>query len=116
MTAQSPGADVYLGRIGFLRFWQSDREVFESFRYDPRKFTDADDMVVVPIRQSGHGKASKVPVEEDIVNVWRCSAGRQWSCASTRPNKKPSKPWDCGTQDGYEVSYAEGVARNRCHA
>src|SRR5215216_1036330 len=26
-----PGADVYLGQIGFLRFWQTDREVFEAF-------------------------------------------------------------------------------------
>jgi hypothetical protein len=77
MTAPSrPGADVYIGRIGFLRFWQSDRDVFESVWYDPRKFTDADDHVVVPIRQSGRGKASRVPLEEGIVNVWKVQRGK----------------------------------------
>jgi uncharacterized protein len=71
-----PGADVYIGRTGFMRFWQSDRDVFESVLYNPREFTDADDYVVVPIRQSARGKASKVPVEEDIVNVWKVRAGK----------------------------------------
>jgi ketosteroid isomerase-like protein len=71
-----PGAEVYVGQTGFLRFWQSDQEVFESVRYDPRTFTDADDQVVVPIRQSGRGKAGKVPVEEDIVNVWKVHRGK----------------------------------------
>ena len=59
-----------------MRFWQSDREVFESVLYSPRGFTDADDYVVVPIRQSARGKASKVPVEEDIVNVWKVRCGK----------------------------------------
>jgi ketosteroid isomerase-like protein len=71
-----PGADVYIGRTGFLRFWQSDREVFESVRYDPREFIEVDDHVVVPIRQTGRGKGSKVPVEEEIVNVWKVRDGR----------------------------------------
>jgi ketosteroid isomerase-like protein len=71
-----PGAEVYVGQTGFLRFCQSDQEVFESVRYDPRTFTDADDQVVVPIRQSGRGKAGRVPVEEDIVNVWKVHRGK----------------------------------------
>jgi hypothetical protein len=44
-----PGADVYIGRTGFMRFWQSDREVFESVLYNPR---------------------------EDIVNVWKVRCGK----------------------------------------
>lgn len=31
---------------------------------------------MVPIRQSGREKASKAPVEEDIVNVWRVHRGK----------------------------------------
>jgi uncharacterized protein len=71
-----PGADVSVGQLGFLRLLQSNRELLEGVRYDPRKFIDADDHVVVPIRQSGRGKASKVPVEEDIANVWTVHSGK----------------------------------------
>jgi ketosteroid isomerase-like protein len=71
-----PSAEVYVGQTGFLRFGQSDQEVFESVRYDPRRFTDADDQVVVPIRQRGRGKASRVPVDEDVVNVWKVQRGK----------------------------------------
>jgi ketosteroid isomerase-like protein len=74
--ARSPGASVYKGHDGLLEFRESDRDVFENFRYEPSDFIDAGDQVVVRIRQAGRGKASSVPVEEVIANVWTLRAGK----------------------------------------
>jgi ketosteroid isomerase-like protein len=71
-----PGATVYTGYEGLLKFAESDREVFENVRYEPADFIGAGDHVVVRIRQAGRGKASSVPVEEEIVNVWKLRAGK----------------------------------------
>jgi uncharacterized protein len=71
-----PGASVYKGHDGLLEFRESDRDVFENFRYEPSDFIDAGDQVVVRIRQAGRGKASSVPVEEVIANVWTLRAGK----------------------------------------
>jgi ketosteroid isomerase-like protein len=71
-----PGAGVYTGHDGLLAFRESDREVFENVRYEPSDFIDAGDHVVVRIRQAGRGKASSVPVEEVIANVWRLRDGK----------------------------------------
>ena len=71
-----PGASVYTGHAGLLEFRESDRDVFENVRYEPSDFTDAGDQVVVRVRQAGRGKASSVPVEEVIANVWRLRDGK----------------------------------------
>jgi ketosteroid isomerase-like protein len=71
-----PGASVYVGREGLLRFGDSDSEVFSNFRYEPVEFVDMGEHVVVRIRQAGRGKASGLPVEEEIVNAWKLHAGR----------------------------------------
>jgi hypothetical protein len=71
-----PGAAVYVGHEGLLRFSETDRDVFENVRYEPSDFIDAGDSVVVRIRQAGRGKASSVPVEEEIANVWKLRDGK----------------------------------------
>jgi uncharacterized protein len=71
-----PGASVYTGHEGLLKFAESDSEVFENVRYEPSDFIATGDYVVVRIRQAGRGKASSVPVEEEIVNVWKLHAGK----------------------------------------
>jgi uncharacterized protein len=71
-----PGATVYRGHEGLLRLLDTDAEAFEGVRYEAREFIEAGDYVVVPIRQSGRGKASGVPVEEEIVNLWKVRDGK----------------------------------------
>lgn len=71
-----PGATVYTGHDGLILFAKSDFDAFEDVRYDPREFIHVGDYVVVPIRQSGRGNFSQVPVEEDIVNVWKFRDGK----------------------------------------
>lgn len=71
-----PGATVYVGREGLLRFGESDSEVFSDVRYEPVEFVDLGEYVVVRIRQAGRGRASGLPVEEEIVNAWKVHAGR----------------------------------------
>jgi ketosteroid isomerase-like protein len=70
-----PGATVYEGREGLLRFAQSDQEVFDNMHYEPVEFIDAGEYVLVRNRQTGRGKASGLPVEEEIVNAWKLRAG-----------------------------------------
>jgi ketosteroid isomerase-like protein len=71
-----PGATVYAGHEGLIRFTQSDWEVFENVRYEPADFIDRGDQVVVRIRQAGRGKASGATVEEEIANVWTLRGGK----------------------------------------
>jgi uncharacterized protein len=71
-----PGAGVYTGHDGLLEFRESDRDVFENVRYEPCDFIDAGNHVVVRIRQAGRGKASSVPVEEVIANLWKLRDGK----------------------------------------
>jgi ketosteroid isomerase-like protein len=70
-----PGATVYVGREGLLRFGESDREVFDDVRYEPVEFIDAGEYVLVRNRQAGRGKASGLPLQEEIVNAWKLRAG-----------------------------------------
>jgi ketosteroid isomerase-like protein len=71
-----PGRRVYTGHAGLLEFTESDRDVFDNVRYEPSDFIAVGDHVVVPLRQSGRGKASGVPVAEGIVNVWKLRGGK----------------------------------------
>ena len=71
-----PGAAVYSGHDGLQSFSESDREVFENVSYEPASFRDAGDHVVVVIRQAGRGRASSVPVEEEVANVWKLRDGK----------------------------------------
>jgi ketosteroid isomerase-like protein len=71
-----PDASVYEGREGFLRFTETDWEAFEEVVYEPQDFLANGAYVVVPIKQSGRGKSSALPIEEDIVNVWKLRRGK----------------------------------------
>jgi ketosteroid isomerase-like protein len=71
-----PDPSVYLGHEGLARFMDTDREVFDEIRYEPREFIEAGPYVIVPITQAGRGRHSTAKVEERIVNVWRLEGGR----------------------------------------
>jgi uncharacterized protein len=71
-----PGATVFHGHDGLLQLIEDDRQAFEEIRWEPREFTEAGNHVVVPIRQSGRGKASGIPVQDDVVMVWTVCGGK----------------------------------------
>ena len=74
--AGHPGAKVFYGHQGLLQLIEDDRQVFDEIRWEPREFTEVGDRVVVPIRQSGRGKASGIPIQDDVVMVWTLDGGK----------------------------------------
>ena len=71
-----PGATVYIGHDGLLEFAETDTEVFENFSYKPASFREAGNYVVVVVRQTGLGRTSSVPVEDEVANVWKVRDGK----------------------------------------
>ncbi|MDQ6914994.1 MAG: nuclear transport factor 2 family protein [Actinomycetota bacterium] len=49
---------------------------FDDYRLDPLRFEDGEDWVLVTVRQSGRGKVSGVPVEEELFHLWDVRGGR----------------------------------------
>jgi ketosteroid isomerase-like protein len=50
--------------------------LFDDYRLDPLEFEDRGDWILVTVRQSGRGKASGVPVEEELFHLWDVHDGR----------------------------------------
>jgi ketosteroid isomerase-like protein len=50
--------------------------LFDDYRLDPLEFEDGGDWVLVNVRQSGRGRTSGVPVEEDLFHLWDVRDGR----------------------------------------
>jgi ketosteroid isomerase-like protein len=67
---------VYRGRDGFARMLAVTTEGFEDVRYEAEEFIDVGDCVLVSVRRSGRGSASRVPVEEHQFHVWDMRAGQ----------------------------------------
>ena len=67
---------VYKGHEGFARMLAVTTEGFDEVRYEPEAFIDAGDQIMVPVRRSGRGSASGVPVEERQLHVWDMRGGQ----------------------------------------
>jgi ketosteroid isomerase-like protein len=50
--------------------------LFDDYRLDPLEFEDGGDWILVTVRQSGRGKLSGVPVEEDLFHLWDVRDGQ----------------------------------------
>ena len=64
------------GPEGFLRTTEETRDAFEDFRVEPEGFIDAGEVVVVPVRISGRGRASGVEQEARLVHLWALRNGK----------------------------------------
>jgi len=58
------------GPEGFLRSAEEGPEAFEDYRVEPQQFIDAGDAIVVPVRVSGRGRTSGVPLDTRLVHLW----------------------------------------------
>lgn len=72
----SPDPRQTSGRDEALAAFRSLHEEFEDYRFEERELLVEDDHVVALMRQSGRGRRSGVPVEGDIVHVWRIDGDR----------------------------------------
>jgi ketosteroid isomerase-like protein len=64
------------GHDGFRRFFQTMREAFGDFLWEPQEFLDHGDHVLVATRFVAEGRGSGVPVEAMVYNVWTVRRGK----------------------------------------
>jgi ketosteroid isomerase-like protein len=61
------------GLIENIRLWLS---AWSDFRSQPERFIEAGDKVVVLTRETGKGKASGIPLDEEAADVWELRNGK----------------------------------------
>jgi ketosteroid isomerase-like protein len=71
-----PGAETFHGHDGFRRFFQTMREAFGDFGWEPQEFVDLGDHILVETRFFAAGRGSGIPVEAMIYNVWTVRQGK----------------------------------------
>jgi uncharacterized protein len=69
-------AGTFHGHDGVHRFFQTLREAFGDFTWEPQEFLDQGDHVVVATRFVAEGRGSGAPVEAMIYNVWTVRQGK----------------------------------------
>lgn len=71
-----PGAETGHGHEGFRRFFQTIRDAFGDFGWEPQEFVDLGDHVLVKTRFFAAGRGSGIPVEATIYNLWTVRRGK----------------------------------------
>jgi ketosteroid isomerase-like protein len=75
---------VFRGRGGVDQLVAMLSETWSEWQFEPERFLDAGDQVVVFARIVGRGKASGAPVELETTHVWTIRAGRAMSVHAYR--------------------------------
>ena len=70
------GEQVLRGRDGMTRLLGMFRETWTAFRFEPERFVDAGQRVVVFVRVAAEGGASGVVTERRTAHVWTVHDGR----------------------------------------
>ena len=70
------GEPVFIGREGLARFAAMLRDAWSEWRFDPERFIDAGDRVVVSVRVLARGRASGAPIERASTQVVTVRGGR----------------------------------------
>jgi uncharacterized protein len=76
LTRVVPDGQVYDGHAGI---WQAMRRwllAWEDYRMEVDDYLDAGDSVVICFRESGRGKGTGLPVEQNVTGVWKLRAGK----------------------------------------
>ncbi len=71
-----PGVETFHGHDGFRRFFQTMRDAFGDFGWEPQEFVDLGDHVLAETRFFAAGRGSGIPVEAMIYNVWTIREGK----------------------------------------
>jgi ketosteroid isomerase-like protein len=82
------GEQVFRGREGAMQLFTMLRGVWGEFRFEPKRFLDAGDRVLVFIRLVAKGGASGVPIELKTAHVWTVRDGRLTSVRFYRDRSK----------------------------
>jgi ketosteroid isomerase-like protein len=68
--------DIYRGHDGMRRYWESFRDAMEEIRFQPERFWDAGDVVVVAMHGSARGRRTAIPVELRTAGTWAICDGK----------------------------------------
>jgi ketosteroid isomerase-like protein len=68
--------DSYRGHDGIRRYFQSFRDAMDEIRFQPERFWDAGESVVVALRLTAKGRQTAIPVEQRLVQVWTIRDGK----------------------------------------
>jgi ketosteroid isomerase-like protein len=75
---EAPDPQTYHGHEGVRAAVQSTFDTFDLVEFEPERFVEVGDRVVIVIRMRGTGKESGVPVEDRIAHHWTLRKGRAW--------------------------------------
>jgi uncharacterized protein len=75
-AAFSAEPDTYRGHEGVRRYLQSFRDAMSEIRFQPQRFWDAGESVVVDVRLTARGRRTEIPVEQRLAQVWSIRDGR----------------------------------------
>jgi ketosteroid isomerase-like protein len=78
------GEPVFRGRDGVDQVIAWLSETWREWRFEPERFLDAGDRVVVFARIAGKGEASGAPIELETTHVWTIHNGRATSLQAYR--------------------------------
>jgi uncharacterized protein len=70
MSARLLNPETYRGHEGIRRFYREVCEVWEEFRWEPLRFFEAADKVVVLLHSHGRGRGSGLEMARDAAMVW----------------------------------------------
>jgi ketosteroid isomerase-like protein len=70
------GEPVFRGQVGYAELLDMLRHAWAEWLFEPERFFDAGDQVVVFVRVVAKGRASEVPIELPDVHVWTIRDGR----------------------------------------
>ncbi|TMM18816.1 MAG: hypothetical protein E6F96_04970 [Actinobacteria bacterium] len=66
----SPEPDTYRGHDGVRRYFASFAEAMEDIHFQPERFWDAGDAVVVAMRMTAKGRQTSIEVEQRFAQIW----------------------------------------------
>ena len=71
----SPEPDTYRGHEGVRRYFSSFADAMEQVRFEPQRFWDAGEGVVVAMRMTARGNQTAIPVEQRFAQIWTIRDG-----------------------------------------
>jgi ketosteroid isomerase-like protein len=78
------GEPVFRGRAGVEEMFAMLADTWGKWRFEPDRFVDAGDRVVVFLRILAEGGTSGVPIERETTHVWTIRGGRGMSMHAYR--------------------------------
>lgn len=75
---EMPDPQTYHGYEGVRSAVQSTFDTFDLVDFEPERFVEVGDRIVVVILLRGTGKESGVPVEDRIAHLWTMRDGKAW--------------------------------------